>query len=201
MARVPAGVKELIELSKLGEFTLPEELVESFDACVAIQELTIETLNVLDVNSAAEQIVATAMRGELPDLLSIGRDIEAGNRDRTAADAAQRARQTALERAGGELTSLAHDSVEVVIVEHLRPAYEAVLEQAKGPAGVVRKHAGVTPKDLRLGESEAVRSVRSALRALEPLAERRSAIAQARALTNRLGNRRPEHDSENLSPN
>jgi hypothetical protein len=56
------------------------------NACVAIQQLAIETLNVVDVRSAAELIVPTAMRGELPDLLSIGRDIEAGNRDRTAAE-------------------------------------------------------------------------------------------------------------------
>ena len=42
--------------------------------------------NVVDVRSAAGLIVATAMRGELPDLLSIGRDIEAGNRDRTVAE-------------------------------------------------------------------------------------------------------------------
>jgi hypothetical protein len=34
------------------------------------------------------------------------------------------------------------------------------------------------------------------LRTLEPLAERRSAIAQARGLSNRLGARRPEHDHD-----
>jgi hypothetical protein len=197
MARISAGVAELVNLSKLAGFSLPDQLIKSYEACVTIQQLTLETLSVLDVEIAAEQIVATATRGEPIDLLELGRDIELGTRDRAAVNAAELAKRSALERAGDSLITTAHSLTEEIITNHLRPAFEAVLNEAKKPAEVVRKHAAVTSKDLRLSESEAARAVRAALRALEPLAEKRLAIAQARGLSNRFGARRPEHDHDN----
>ena len=150
----------------------------------------------LEVETGAELIVATAMSGESVDLLEIGRDIQAGNSERAAHQAGQLAKQSALERAADRLTSLAHGLAETIIVEHLRPAFDAVLEEAREPAQVVHAHP-VTPKDLRLKETEEVRSVRAALRRLEPAAEKRLAIAQARGQANRLGARQPEHDFDN----
>ena len=194
MARIPAGVTELIDLSKIGGFTLPPEIVQRYEAAVAIQKLDLEPLNVQNIDTAAEQIVTIAMRGEVVNLLEIGREIQAGSQDFAAHQSGQMAKQAALDRAADSLHGITANLTETIITEHLRPAYADVLDQARKSAEVVRKHAAVSQRDLKLAESEAVRSVRSALRALEPLAERRSAIAQARVQANRLGGRQPEHD-------
>ena len=60
---------------------------------------TIGALDVLDANRAAEEIVASARRGEPLDLFAIGRDVESGTRDRELPDAGQEAQRSALERA------------------------------------------------------------------------------------------------------
>jgi hypothetical protein len=85
-ARVPVGVRELVDLAKVGEFTLPTELDETYTAILRVSEPVIEPPNVLDINQAAERIIAAARRGESADLFAVGREIDIGNRDRTAVD-------------------------------------------------------------------------------------------------------------------
>lgn len=196
MARVNAGVAQLVDLSRLAEFSLPAELVAAYEVCVTIQGLTLKPPPLLDVETGAEQLVATVSRGEPADLLQLGRDIELGTRDRAAVQAAQLAQRAALERSDDRLTSLAHSLADEIVSSHLAPAYQAVLEEAREPAKVVRQHP-LTPQDLRLKDTNEARAHRAALRKLEPLAERRSAIAQARVQANRLGARVPQEDFDN----
>jgi hypothetical protein len=198
MARgVSAAVAELVDLARVGEFTLPAKLTESFNASVAIQQLSIGTLDVFDVNRAADQINEYARRAEPIDLLELGRGIQAGNQQSAGVQAAQQAQRTASERAGDELATVAYSLTEEVIVEHLRPVFVQILEEAREPAKEVHEHP-VSPIDLRLRDTNEVRSVRAALRRLEPLAQRRAAIVQARSRANMLGARRPERDHENM---
>jgi hypothetical protein len=200
MARVHAGVAQLVDLSKLAGFTLPEELVAAYEAAVTIQELTLSPPPLLDVETGAEQLTATVIRGEPVDLLQLGRDIELGTRTRSAVQAGQLAQRSALERSVDRLTSLAHSLADEIIVTHLQPAYRAVLAEAEEPAKIVRQHP-LSSQNLRLKDTNEVRSVRAALRKLEPAAARRTAIAQARVQANRLGARKPLHDTDNSFAN
>jgi hypothetical protein len=71
MARaVSIGVRELFDLARVGEFSLPAELVQSFEACLTIQRLDMGKLDLLDVDRGAEQIIATARRREPLDLVA-----------------------------------------------------------------------------------------------------------------------------------
>ena len=156
MARISAGVTELVNLSKLAGFSLPDQFSKSYEACTAIQGLTLEPLNVLDVETGAEQIVATAIRGGEPiNLSELGRSIQSGTRERAAHQAAQLAQQSALERAGDPLITHCPQPDRGNHHQPFAAGSRAVLDQAKKPAEVVRKHAAVTPNELRLSESEA----------------------------------------------
>jgi len=125
------------------------------------------------------------------DVDALASEIDDATTRRRITDTASTVRAAAVELAGDLATSLAADAADRIITDHLRPAFDDVLEQARAAAAKLGSH-GLNPRALL----SAPKAARDSFHDLERLADRHRAIQTARIKANSIGLRQPEHDVE-----
>lgn len=179
----------LIETAEGGGHTLPTELLDAYRIHQRARALTVAAPLELDVDTAAARIVSAVAAGEEPDPLELGRNLDAADRDRQAANRAQLAVAAAIEQAANAAVLLAADLTERIITKHLRPAHDGVLDEARKSAADLAGY-GLDPYTLITAPARA----RNAYAKLTDLATRRTVIRNAARKANALGHRTPQHD-------
>lgn len=189
MTKSPA--RRLFDGCDAGVYTLPSELLELRAA--------VDHLAALPVPSAAEEgalrqtlvesTMAAARRGEdPPDVAAV---LEA-RRDRELAELRRGVVLDAGDRLAGELNTATADRADEIIAEHLRPALERVMADARKQAAAFAPH-GQTREALFTAPAKARQSYLEFTEA----AGKYTVIRAARQVLERLG-ARPQHDELGL---
>jgi hypothetical protein len=200
MARSGAGLRELMDLSEQGKFSLPEEIVGKYQTWITVPKLKWDPPGVVDEEQAAAQLVAAMNRREDPDLLDFGRAVVDGSTKRQESDAAQRVMAAAREQAGTDVEMAVRDAVESIIERTLRPRFEEVMAEATELSARLKGASFIRDDSVdwvaMTAEDDRTRAARSALRRMEPLEAQRRAIVQARFRLDTIGNRAPQKDTD-----
>ena len=187
-------LRDLVTGAEGGGYTLPTELLDAYATFVRVKALSMPTPQVLDPDTAAARIVSATAAGEPVDLVAIATEVAEIELGKQRHDQAAHIMRLAIEQAGERAQHLAADMVERVITEHLRPAHEHVLEQAREVAAALDGYA-IDNTHALLG---APTKVRTAYLKLPELVARRSVILTARRMINALGYRDAKHDNGGL---
>ncbi len=107
------------------------EVVDAWRLSEAVRVLALNQPPAVDFEQLAGGVVDAVAAGGTPNLLDAGRQAYAAEFDMKAAAHAQRVAEAARELAASRATNLAADLAGRIIVEHLRPALEAVYEEAR----------------------------------------------------------------------
>lgn len=174
-----------------GGYTLPAALLAKLDIYQRTRALEIQPPTRLDPDMAAARIVAAVEAGQGVDLLELGRAVQRSTSEGQAFDQAQAVLREAGEQAGNALTYTTMDLAQTIITEHLRPAFEQVLQKAREAAGIL------TSLDPHYVVS-ASEKVRKAYLTVEPLVAQRQAIYDARRMVNNVSGQKPQHDDSGL---
>jgi hypothetical protein len=201
----PLNVEKLINFAEVGEFTLPEQLTQAYEVYQRVRAMgdNLEPFELRHEKILAAELVAAAHRGEDVSLIELGREFIASRDEGQAFDWSRIIMREALELATEQAESIVDELADEIILEHLQPAHKRVLAAALEVVDAI----GVEPitellnsPRLAIYDGRHERNVRSALRALAPLADRFAAILAARDRINIAGGvnwstpRRVEHD-------
>lgn len=162
---------KVIASAEPGGYTLPPELLESWNTFERVRGLTLADPESLPVDVAAALVVAAVASGKTPDVLEIGREMHRLENDRQAHGHAGRVLAEAREQAGNTAVSIASDLTERIIADHLKPALEAVYAGARECAAALHGYGLDTRKLL-----DAPPKARAAYNALGSLVVRRDLI-------------------------
>jgi hypothetical protein len=182
---------KLVDSREGAGYTLPPELVEAYDTYRRVNACTVPEVPDLDLGSAAARAVAEVAAGKAPDLLSLGRELAEARVQREAHDHAADVRREAVEQAAGAAANLCRDLVDRIIVDHLRPALDALHAEARAVAEALEGY-GLDAHRLITAPAKA----RNAYSTLPALVARHDGITAARRLANSLDQRTPEHDTQ-----
>ncbi len=188
------ALTELAQLSEGAGFTLPAELLDAWRTYHRVKALEVPEPPTADVEAAASRIVSATAAGEAVDPIGAARQLEQATRDAQTAAQAQQLVAAAAEQAANRAAAIAAILVEQVITEHLRPALEAVHDEARKVAAALGDYRVDDPHRLVSAPLKA----RAAYAALPELVTKRQMIFTARRLINSIGHRVPQHDVSGL---
>lgn len=185
-----SALRPLVENAGAGAYTLPAELLDAWRRSEAVKALKLDDVAVVDIETVAARVVASVADGGQPGLTEAAHELCRAEAAIEVHAHAQRVYTTAVEQAATAAANVAADMTERIIVDYLRPAHEALLDEVRRCASAVEGY-GLDLRSL-LG---APKSARDAYNALSALVARRNVIFEARRWASNVGDRRPEHDS------
>lgn len=174
-------------------YTLPPALLDAWRVSERVRALALAVPDLLSDEDAAAGLVNAIAAGDQPDLVKLGEELSRSETKTEAYRHAQRVLTEAVGEADRRAVGIAVDSVERIITEHLRAAFEGVLERARKCAKALNG-VGLT-RPLLAGAPPAARA---AFNELSDLVVDRDRILAARRSANSVGARRLEHDSSGL---
>lgn len=197
-ARIQA-LTSIVQTAAAGNYTLPADVVEAHDVWKRLQQLELKPPRPLAIEDAAAKVVQAATAGDQVDPTKLCREYHKSQDDRRLYEEALTVLRAAVEQAAQIAVGTATDATERIITEHLRPAHDVLLEQARETAALLRPYTDgeyrISTQDLIAANSDAARA---AYLALPGLVERRRLIVQARDRANVVGERRAQHDNGGL---
>lgn len=183
------ALKTLIDLQGTGGFTLPPELLTAATLPEQVGAQTLPEPPVFGEQQAADAVLYDLQQGRTLDLDSYAAKVldsqAAGQRRERSLQILQATRELAVTVA----VNAAADFADHVVTTTLRPAFDDTLAQSARCATALHGH----PLDHR-ALITAPAKVRTAWLELQGLADRYSAIRQARTAINTAGLRAAEHD-------
>ncbi len=185
------GLRELIDLQQAGGYTLPDDVLEAYRTHLRLRDLTLDEVPLLHPTEVSGRLVRPDVTPD--DVLALAAEIDDAATRRRLTDTASSVRNAAVEFAGDIATTLASDAADQIITDHLRPAFDQVLEQARAAGAKLGNH-GLNPRALL----RAPKASQDAFHVLEALADRYQAIQTARIKANNVGHRQPQHDVEHM---
>ncbi len=183
------GLRELVDLQEAGGYQLPDDLLEAYRTHLRLRDLTLDEVPLLHPTEVSGRLVRPDVTPG--DVLALAAEIDDATTRRRITDTASSVRNAAVEFAGDIATTLAADAADRIVADHLRPAFNDVLDQARAAAAKLGGY-GLNTRALL----SAPKASRDAFHALEALADRYQAIRAARTKANNVGRRQPEHDHE-----
>jgi hypothetical protein len=188
------SARSLFDGQPVGGYTLPSDVIDAYTTHARVKALTVNEPEAYDVEDAAGRIVWHIEKGETPDVLSFGRDVRKVIDDRLAYDQALRVYQLAIEQSAEAMTNTIADRADSIVTDHLRPAFNQLLADARQAAADLN---GYFLDDVA-ALITAPAKVRNAYAKLPALVTRWQVIEEARAKVNFIGNRTVERDVDNL---
>ncbi len=183
------ALTNLVSWREAGGFGLPEALLKAAAVHSAARALTVPgpptMMHPADVAAHAVDLLAS---GELVDPVKMAADAAAARDSAACLDDARRLVNLTIESAGLRAVAVATDACDRIIVEHLRPVFDDVLDEARTIAPTLRGH------DMADGWNAAPK-VREARRVLTGLADRHRLIRAARTAIVGLAGQEPQHDT------
>ena len=183
----------LIKSRERGGYTLPAELVDAYELAGRAEPVLMPAPEELNEYEAAAQLLTALREDRTPDLDGLVDRLRKANTSRDGI--APRLVMTAVEQANSRAVTLAQELADAVVVEHLRPAQERLLEEAAKAAAIV---TAVSP-DLDLyALVGASTKVGQAYQQLRVLADRWTVLRTARRYAITLSHRPPQQDVDYL---
>lgn len=193
MNRTVLSVTKLIANADAGRYTLPPELVEAHSAYRQLSSYEIAAPRPSDVETTAARVVATLRAGDAFDLDAVARELVESDREAEVHQRSLAVLREAVDQSSDTAALLCADLTERIISEHLRPAWEELLNEVRAVASTLGGHSLNAHSLL-----SAPAKVRNGYLQLPELASRYQALHTARSLANGIGFRKPQHDAEHL---
>lgn len=187
------SLKTLADSADGGGYTLPAELLDALRTYRRVTELEYPDAQHFDAEGAATRLVSALAAGENPNIDALVSQASEAERDSRAIEQVRTITALALERAAFAATALCSDLTERIIRDHLRPAFDTLLEDIQDKANALAA-VGLDPHALITAPAKA----RHAYVKLPELAARHRTIWNARHLVNTIGARKAEHDVAGL---
>jgi hypothetical protein len=184
------ALTELLSLQDVGAFTLPPAVLTAAAVLDKVGAVPMPALPDYSIEQAADDVLADLTADRAVDLAGYADRLLAGTTAGQAQQQAQIVMQYAHDHARNRLLVTVDDHADRIVVEHLQPALDHLLDEAARHGAVLAGHSREA-RDLLTASSK----VRTAWLALERLADRYTALRQARRATLIAGNRTVVHDT------
>lgn len=187
------ALERLMKSAPAGRYTLPSEVLDAWAVYEATKGRACDEGEVLDVHAAASKYLAAVAAGEpAADALDLARRVEEGKAHRAAVNTARDVLAIAVEQAAGQAATVAAEQADAIIVEHLAPAFEQLLDEARKVAAALNGYDRGNPHVLAVAPAR----VREAFAALPGLAERWGLLWKARGWINSVSGVHAQYDAE-----
>lgn len=184
------ALENVLSWQEPGGFSLPEDVLKAAGVHSAALALAVPDPPALrHVEDVAALAVDLLERGEPVDPVELSAQAATARELAAHLDGARRLVTLATESAGLRALAVATALADEIIVVHLRPPFEDVLNQASALA------SSLQGADLNAGGWDATKSVRDARRTLSVLADRFRVIRSARTAVIGLAGQEAEYDT------
>ncbi len=185
-----AALSNLVAWQEQGGYELPAGVLAAVDVLHTTQALTVPDPPPLrHIEDVAAHAVDLLTGGEPVDPVELSAQAATARELAAHLDDAKRLVTLATESAGLRALAVATALADEIVVVHLRPPFEDVLNQARALA------PSLQGADLNAGGWDATKSVRDARRTLSGLADRHRVIRSARTAIIGIAGQEPEHDT------
>lgn len=186
-------IEQVIAARETGLYTLPADLIVAHSACVRVRSLDLPAPSAMDAQSQGAVLLAACTSGADVDLREYASALLDADRDRLAVEKSRDVLRAAQEQAENHLAYLCSDLTERIITQHLRPSFEAMLEEVREIAAALGT-TGLDSHSLLTAPPKA----RAAYLKLHELTARYQALVTARRQVNTVGDRRPTIDTNDI---
>ncbi|MGG5260828.1 hypothetical protein [Phycicoccus avicenniae] len=183
----------LVDGQDTGRYTLPEQIVQTVQTYRRATELQAPEVAGFTRQDAADDALAALTAGGPVDLAALAAKVRAGATRHGDSTEASGIALATLELSAAEAVRTAVELADGVVTEHLRSAFDALLEEVRQVAADLDG----TSLDLH-GLLNAPAKVRKAYERLGELTMRHEALWHARKMCTRLTGARPTHDQSGL---
>ncbi len=187
-ARLPAA--RLFDGEAAGHYTLPTDLLDLKQAFARLAQAP-PPVHVSEVEQTQRLVADTLTAAKANEVLPGAEQVLAARRAAESAGVLARARDVALERLAGEVSTTVFDLGDVLITEHLRPALHAVLHELRGTLELTEPYGDSAAAMLRAPDK-----VRKAWLGIDAHVTRYEIIRAGRDALAQVGYR-PDHDNDN----